>query len=985
MPDVPTQKTPRRPSLKRVKLADASARWVITVGGLGVIAAVLGICVYLFYVALPMFKGGSRPEQIHAGAVGPFISHTPTANSGTAGASETLPEPETFVAVDEYRTSFVILRPDASIELVHPSSGKAAGAWRLREGEAATSTSFDPASGLYAIGLEDGRVRLGRVRFQSDLVESAGLDARVLALAVDASTALSADELTNLGQVAGAGAQPIGGVYERVSPAQIRRTLAVVEMREPALLIDDGISSPVIAIDHRKRGDRDFLAAVRADSAVAVREVRTTRPLGGGPPRVRLASVPFNFSPPERTQRDDVPSGASTAPGRIYITGDGRHVLLLWSDGTMQRYAPSVASPAAAADAATEPGFELMETLRGLEPEAGGVAHAGMVWGAQTLLIAGAKNSLAGFAVGRDAESGAADGQRVVRTRLFRESASDSVSAIGISLRDRTFVVGDSRGGLEIRNLTSQKVVSRIAAFDNSTVIAATLTPKLDGVLALAADGRFRLWDMSIGHSDVSLSMLFGRTMFEGMVAPGFVYQSSAGEGTPEPKISLIPLIFGTLKGTVAAMLFAVPLAVLAAIYTSEFMRPRMRRVVKPAIEMMASLPSVVLGFVAAIVLAPVLQQNLVSVILAVFALPLGALVGAALWQMFPERMTRRLSGGKLLLTVGVVIALGAGAAATIAPAIEGVLFTPTVNDRLVAAGSFEPVPGDQWPRWVGRRESMSPDVERRLRADGLYFRGGQVVKPVPAASTPPQQPGDLRRWLDGVHGTARAGWTLILWPIAAALAWVVIARVRAGAHEGSRLRLGAIELAIYAVAVAVGLLIAMLAGAALQSAGFDPRDSILGPFSLRNTLLVGFIMGFAIIPIIYTISEDAMRSVPETLRTASIGAGATPWQTAIRVVLPAAGSGVFSACMIGLGRAVGETMIVLMASGGTPEISANIFSGFRSLAANIATELPDSAQGSSQYRVLFLCGLTLFVMTFIINTTAEVIRQRYRKKTASL
>lgn len=979
MPAVPTPKTPRRPSLKRVKLADASARWLITVGGLGVIAAVLGICVYLFYVALPMFKGGSRPEQISTGAVAPLVS---------AGAGA--PQPETFVAIDEYRTSFVILRPDASIELVHSASGKPAGSWRLREGESAAATSFDPASGLYGIGLADGRVRLGRVRFQSDLVETTGLDARVLALAVDASTTISADELASLATIPGTGpgAQPIGGVYERISPTQIRRTLAVVEMREPTVLIDDAVSSAVIAIDHRKRGDRDFLAAVRADSAVAVREVRTTRPLGGGPPRVRLVSVPFEFSPPERASANEASAGASAAPAKIFITGDGRHVLLLWSDGTIQRYAPKPDAPtgdAAATTNAAEPGFELMESLSTLEPEAGGVSHAGMIWGAQTLLIAGTRSVLAGYAVGRDAESGAADGQRLVRTRLFRESADAPVSSLGISLRDRTFVAGDSRGGLEVRNLTSQKVVSRIAAFENSPVIAATLTPKLDGVLALAADGRFRLWDMSIGHSDVSLAMLFGRTKFEGMVAPGFVYQSSAGEGTPEPKISLIPLIFGTLKGTVAAMLFAVPLAVLAAIYTSEFMRPRMRRVVKPAIEMMASLPSVVLGFVAAIVLAPVLQQNLVSVIVALFALPLGALVGAALWQMFPERITRRLSGGKLLITVGVVITLGAGAAATIAPSIERVLFSPTLNDRLVAAGSIEPVPGDQWPRWVGVRESMSPDVERRLRAEGLYFRDGQVVKPVPAAVTPPPQPGDLRRWLDGVHGTARAGWTLILWPFAAALAWLVIARLRSNANEGSRLRSGAIELVIYAVAVAVGLVIAAIAGAALQHAGFDPRDSILGPFSLRNTLLVGFIMGFAIIPIIYTISEDAMRSVPETLRTASIGAGATPWQTAVRVVLPAAGSGVFSACMIGLGRAVGETMIVLMASGGTPEISANIFSGFRSLAANIATELPDSAQGSSQYRVLFLCGLTLFVMTFVINTTAEVIRQRYRRKTASL
>ena len=110
-----------------------------------------------------------------------------------------------------------------------------------------------------------------------------------------------------------------------------------------------------------------------------------------------------------------------------------------------------------------------------------------------------------------------------------------------------------------------------------------------------------------------------------------------------------------------------------------------------------------------------------------------------------------------------------------------------------------------------------------------------------------------------------------------------------------------------------------------------------------RNALIVGFIMGFAIIPIIYTIAEDALSTVPEHLRSASLGAGATPWQTAVRIVVPTAMSGLFSAMMIGLGRAVGETMIVLMAAGNTPVMKMNIFDGFRTLSANIAVELPEA------------------------------------------
>jgi phosphate transport system permease protein len=143
--------------------------------------------------------------------------------------------------------------------------------------------------------------------------------------------------------------------------------------------------------------------------------------------------------------------------------------------------------------------------------------------------------------------------------------------------------------------------------------------------------------------------------------------------------------------------------------------------------------------------------------------------------------------------------------------------------------------------------------------------------------------------------------------------------------------------------------------------------------------------MSFAVIPLIFTIADDALSSVPDHLRSASLGAGATPWQTAIRVILPAATSGIFSAVMIGLGRAVGETMIVLMAAGNTPIMDWSLFSGFQTLSAAIATELPEAARGSSHYRVLFLAALTLFSLTFVLNTIAEIIRERFRRRSHEL
>jgi phosphate transport system permease protein len=139
--------------------------------------------------------------------------------------------------------------------------------------------------------------------------------------------------------------------------------------------------------------------------------------------------------------------------------------------------------------------------------------------------------------------------------------------------------------------------------------------------------------------------------------------------------------------------------------------------------------------------------------------------------------------------------------------------------------------------------------------------------------------------------------------------------------------------------------------------------------------------MGFAVIPIIFTIAEDALANVPQRLVSASLALGATRWQTALYVVLPTASPGIFSAVMIGFGRAVGETMIVLMATGNTPVLDWSMFTGMRTLSANIAVEIPEAPYGSTLYRVLFLAALLLFAMTFVVNTLAEAVRQRLRER----
>jgi phosphate transport system permease protein len=155
--------------------------------------------------------------------------------------------------------------------------------------------------------------------------------------------------------------------------------------------------------------------------------------------------------------------------------------------------------------------------------------------------------------------------------------------------------------------------------------------------------------------------------------------------------------------------------------------------------------------------------------------------------------------------------------------------------------------------------------------------------------------------------------------------------------------------------------------------------------FDQRNAVVVGFALGFAVIPIIFTLAEDAFSNVPPSLVSASLALGATRWQAATTVVLPAASPGLFAAVMTGLGRAVGETMIVLMATGNTPILSLSPFSGMRTMSACIAVELPEAPYGGSLYRVLILTALLLFAMTFALNTVAVMISARLRARFGKL
>ena len=397
-------------------------------------------------------------------------------------------------------------------------------------------------------------------------------------------------------------------------------------------------------------------------------------------------------------------------------------------------------------------------------------------------------------------------------------------------------------GTVQNHYTTSEKLVMFERAYQQAPQLAAMSNNET--YLVAVNEGQLDLAVVDNPFPEISLSSLWQKVWYESYPEPEFVWQTTSASEEFEAKFSLVPIAFGTLKAAAFAMLFAVPVAVLGAIYTAYFMTARMRRVVKPSIELMEALPTVIIGFLAGLWFAPIVESHLAAVVALTLFLPLSTVLIGLLWHALPKAWTGKFANG--------------WHAAILMPAM--VIVTAVIL-------------------------SQSGNIEALLFA------------------------GDVRVFL-AEHGI---------------------------------------------------------------------------DFDQRNALVVGFAMGFAVIPTIFTIAEDAIFSVPKHLSDGSLALGATPWQTLIHVVLLTASPGIFSAIMMGLGRAVGETMIVLMATGNTPIMDWNILEGMRTLSATIAVEMPESEVGSSHYRLLFLAALLLLVFTFAVNSLAEYVRQRLREKYRSL
>lgn len=464
------------------------------------------------------------------------------------------------------------------------------------------------------------------------------------------------------------------------------------------------------------------------------------------------------------------------------------------------------------------------------------ITSLSMLSGGNSLLVANDNGNISQwFEVARD-------GKREF-TFIRDFSAQGAVNNITSEVNRKGFITTSDTGSLDIFHTTGG---SRLfsAPLAKGEVSALAMSPR-NSLLLLQSGDKVATYFVENEHPEVTMKALWTKVWYEGYPEPQYVWQSTSGSSDFESKLSLIPISFGTLKAAFYALLFAVPIAIAGAVYTAYFMSSGLRKVVKPTVEIMEALPTVILGFLAGLWLAPLIESHLPGVVILLVMMPVSILLLAFAWHHAPKALRDLVpQGWQCIILLPLVV--------------------------LVGWSSF----------------ALSPWVE------SLFFGG------------------NARHFLT---------------------------------HE--------------------------------LGVGFDQR----------NSLVVGIAMGFAVIPTIFSIAEDAVFSVPRHLTNGSLALGATSWQSLTRVVMLTASPGIFSAVMMGLGRAVGETMIVLMATGNTPVMDLSVFSGMRTLAANIAVEMPEAEVNSSHYRVLFLAAFVLFIFTFLFNTVAEFVRQRLRDKYSSM
>lgn len=602
--------------------------------------------------------------------------------------------------------------------------------------------------------------------------------------------------------------------YDLSYPADVRLVSPKLDfpIGDALLTIDEqGQALDMIAV---QRGDRGIdIVAWTADGRLLLTRLESRRS--------------FLTGATEFIQHSYELPALENAPTRILVDSAMRNLLIGDAGGFLHYY-----------DISTPEQTVLSDSQRVIDGALASVASMEFLLGTVSVIVGGSDGSLAQYFLVRDENNIG----RLTRIREFRQHP-DAITAIFPEYSRKGFVVGDAGGHVGLHYATSASTLL-LHQVSERPIRQIAVAPRNDAVIWDDGSDQLHYAELWNEHPESSFQALWNKVWYEGRADPDYVWQSSSATDEYESKMSLVPLSVGTLKAAFYAMLFAMPLAIFGAIYTAYFMSPKMRALVKPTIEIMEALPTVILGFLAGLWLAPFIENHLPATFSILFLMPLFMLTTAWLWTCLPRSWRQCLPGGwEAAILIPVVLVAGWLCIAS-SPLLENWLFD-----------------------------------------------------------------GSMRQWFTNVGIT----------------------------------------------------------------------------YDQRNAMVVGVAMGFAVIPTIFSIAEDAVFNVPKHLTQGSLALGATPWQTVIGVVLLTASPGIFSAVMIGFGRAVGETMIVLMATGNSPVVNFNLFEGMRTLSANIAVEMPEAAVGSTHYRLLFLAALVLFGFTFILNTLAELVRQRLRTKYSSL
>ncbi|MFM8573205.1 MAG: ABC transporter permease subunit [Pirellula sp.] len=867
-----------RSSRASVYWADRIARSVITIGGIGTIIVVLLVVLILLGNVLPLF----RKSQI---VPGPIVSLAHSVDSS---------DPSVLAfATDEYSELIWLIRSDQSLDIYCLATGKhiqriappvARGSTPIAK---ATVARIDDQQSSVLLGLEDGSIRLILWTIDVSFASKSDLDEELVqSLDVQRGLPVLSDRT----------------VYRLTSEGLIRKIrFTQAEYLDP------------IQVHREPIGELDWI--LKTDGSLIASSEKGTWASSAGDELVmgqyerRIVEVGTQPGPSIKIWRSQLQADADSKQatiGGLMISGLGDSVQAVDLSGRVSRWIPEEGEV-----------LKRMENYKTLTAQLSALSASQPLLGRSTMMLGNQSGEIEAIALTTS------DSGRKLRTIHRVPCSNASIRAIAASPMHRLVAVADKVGGLSILHVTSERLIAQLDSLELQPEEQLRFT-RSGRELLLCSESKVRRLAIDCEHPEASFDSYFRPLWYEGYQSPNYVWQSSTGSTEGEPKFSLIPLVFGTLKATFYSMLIAGPIAILAAIFGSEFMSNSWRARFKPMIELMASVPSVVLGFIGAMVLAPIMRDSLFWILMSGALTIFLFLAAAHLWILIPAHKSILLGRFRLpliFLIPPIAIALATWTSGPIEGWIFGSSMQVWLSDPQMSS----------WPGWF-------------------------LLMILPSIL--------VVTWL--FNG-----------PLSGALEWF---SQSVGLRGFAVWQTMVFFISCFAVLVLSGFTASLWTGLDL-----DSRNGLLGAYQERNALLVGGVLGFAIIPLIYTLADDALQSVPQHLRIASLGCGATVWQTTIRVVVPTAMSGLFSALMIGFGRAIGETMVVLMAAGNTPLMDWNPFNGYRTLSATLATELPEAARGSTHYHTLFLAALLLFLFTLVANTLAEWVRMRFRKRAYQL